>query len=220
MQSKGAHFEKIRRRATRGEIVLHFSRRASRGTTWPLHFKFASYAYAFDVQEVTVSIGPGSITVVCNFAEGSDARGCHIVISEQNSGEEVQRNATRQLMSGSVLTLTTTHTENSLQPGVYDVSVFDLESDGGIDSQSIIHSQRVDITPPTPTPTPVPSLPPGISIYIYIYIYTGSGVTIHSIAGGRSNLEWCMCNTTAYNSVHGQVSYTPRCNLKDPRNII
>ena len=116
----------------------------------------------FDVQEVTVSIGPGTITVVCSFAEGSDARGCHIVISEQNSGEELCRNVTRQLMSGSALALTATHTENNLQPGVYDVSVFDLESDGGIDLQSTVHSQRVDITePPTLTPTPVPSLPPG-----------------------------------------------------------
>ena len=116
----------------------------------------------FDVQEVTVAVGPGTITVVCSFAEGSDARGCHIVITEQNSGEEVQRNATRQLMSGSVLALTVTHVENSLQPGVYDVSVFDLESDGVIDLQSTVHSQRVDITePPTLTPTPAPSLAPG-----------------------------------------------------------
>ena len=115
----------------------------------------------FDVQEATVSIGPGTITVVCSFAEGSDARGCHIVISEQNSGEEVRRNATRQLMSGSVLALTVTHVENSLQPGVYDVSVFDLETDGSINLQTAVHSQRVVITPPTPTPTPVPSLPPG-----------------------------------------------------------
>ena len=116
----------------------------------------------FDVQEATVSIGPGTIAVVCSFAEGSNARGCHIVISEQNSGEEVRRNVTRPLMSGSVLALTATHTESRLQPGVYDVSVFDFENDGGIDLQSIVHSQRVDITePPTPTPTPVPSLPSG-----------------------------------------------------------
>ena len=114
------------------------------------------------MQEVTVAVGPGTITVVCHFAEGSNARGCHIGVSEQNSGEEVQRIATRPLMSGSVLALTATHTENSLQLGVYDVSVFDLENDGGIDLQSTVHSQRVDITePPTPTPTPVPSLPPG-----------------------------------------------------------
>ena len=114
------------------------------------------------MQEVTVSIGPGTITVVCSFADGSDARGCHVVITEQNSGEEVCRNVTRLLLSGSVLALTATHTDNSLQPGVYDVSVFDLENDGGIDLQSTVHSQRVDITePPTPTPTPVPSLPLG-----------------------------------------------------------
>ena len=110
---------------------------------------------------MTVTVRPGTITVVCSFAEGSDARGCHIVISEQDSGEEVCRNATRPLLSGSVLALAVTHTENSLQPGVYDVSVFDLESDGGIDLQSTVHSQRVVITPPTPTPTLIPSLPPG-----------------------------------------------------------
>ena len=114
------------------------------------------------MQEVTVTVGPGSITVVCSFAKGSDARGCHIVISEQNTGEEVRRNATRQLISGSDLALTVTHVENSLQPRVYDVSVFDLESDGSINLQSTVHSQRVEITePPTPTPTPVPTLPPG-----------------------------------------------------------
>ena len=55
------------------------------------------------------------------------------------------------------MALTATHTGNSLQPGVYDVSVFDLESDGDIDLQ-----QRVVITePPTLTPTPAPSLAPG-----------------------------------------------------------
>ena len=114
------------------------------------------------MQEVTVSVGPGTITVVCSFAEGSEGRGCHIVITEQNSGEVVRRNATRPQMSGSVLAQTTTHVENGLQPGVYDVSVFDLESDESIDLQSAVHSQRVDIIePPTPTPTPAPSLPPG-----------------------------------------------------------
>ena len=111
---------------------------------------------------MTVSVGPGTITVVCNFAEGSEGRGCHIVITEENSGEVICRNATRAQMSGSVLARTATHSENSLQPGVYDVSVFDLESDESIDLQSAVHSQRVNITePPTPTPTPALSLPPG-----------------------------------------------------------
>ena len=45
LQSKDAHFEKIRRLATRGEINFHFLSSASRGTAWPLHFKFASYVY-------------------------------------------------------------------------------------------------------------------------------------------------------------------------------
>ena len=112
------------------------------------------------MQEVTVSVGPGTITVVCTFAVGSEGIGCHIVITEQNSGEVIRRNATRHQMSGSVLPRTATHTDNSLQPGVYDVSVFDLESDGSINSQSAVHSQRVDITESL-TPTPAPSLPSG-----------------------------------------------------------
>ena len=41
--------KKIFRRATRGEILLHFFRRASRGAALPLHFKFVSYAYALAV---------------------------------------------------------------------------------------------------------------------------------------------------------------------------
>ena len=44
-------FKKIFRRATRGEILLHFFRRASRGAAWPLHFKFVSYAYAMVLVE-------------------------------------------------------------------------------------------------------------------------------------------------------------------------
>ena len=112
------------------------------------------------MQEVTVSVGPGTITVVCSFAEGSEGIGCHIVITEQNSGEVMRRNATRPQMSGSVLAQTATHVENSLQPGAYNVSVFDLESDGSINLQSAVHSQRVDITESL-TPTPAPSLPSG-----------------------------------------------------------
>ena len=42
---KGAHFEKIRRRATRSEFTFHYFSSASRDTAWPLPFKFASYAY-------------------------------------------------------------------------------------------------------------------------------------------------------------------------------
>ena len=45
LQSKDAHFKKIRRRATRGAI---FFSSASRGEARPLHFKFASYAYVWD----------------------------------------------------------------------------------------------------------------------------------------------------------------------------
>ena len=43
LQSKGAHLEKIFAAAlrARGEIISS----ALHGTAWPLHFKFASYAY-------------------------------------------------------------------------------------------------------------------------------------------------------------------------------
>ena len=112
----------------------------------------------FDVQEVVIFPGPGTISVMCRFAEGSEGQGCHIIITEQNSNAEVRRNATRNIMSGSVLALTATHVENTLQPGEYVVSVFDLESDGGIDLQSVVQTERVNITEgPTPPP-PSPSL--------------------------------------------------------------
>ena len=42
-------FKIIFRRATRGEILLNFFPRASRGAAWPLHFKFVSHAYALAV---------------------------------------------------------------------------------------------------------------------------------------------------------------------------
>ena len=60
-QSKGAHFEKIFRRAAARRNYLHFFRRASRGAAWPLHFKFASYAYAL-VLEVLCSCTRGGGT--------------------------------------------------------------------------------------------------------------------------------------------------------------
>ena len=49
LQSKGAHFENNSPPggATRGEIILHSISSFSRGTAWPLHFKFASYAYVW-----------------------------------------------------------------------------------------------------------------------------------------------------------------------------
>ena len=115
----------------------------------------------FDVQEVAIFPGPGTISVMCRFAEGSEGQGCHIIITEQNSNAEVRRNATRNIVSGSVLALTATHLENTLQPGEYVVSVFDLESDGGIDLQSVVQTERVNITE-GPTPPP-PSLSPSAS---------------------------------------------------------
>ena len=46
LQSKGAHFQKICGRAIR--TAKFFPPSASRGTAWPLHFKFASYAYVIN----------------------------------------------------------------------------------------------------------------------------------------------------------------------------
>ena len=43
--SKCAYLERIRCRATQGEIYFPFFSSATHGTAWPLHFKFASYAY-------------------------------------------------------------------------------------------------------------------------------------------------------------------------------
>ena len=48
-QSKGAHFERNFRRTKCSEITSHFFRHASRGAAWPLHLKFASYAYVSGV---------------------------------------------------------------------------------------------------------------------------------------------------------------------------
>jgi len=112
----------------------------------------------FDVQGVAINPGPGTISVMGHFAEGSERQGCHIIITEQNSNTELRRNATGSIVSGSVLALTATNVENTLQPGAYVVSVFDLESDGGIDLQSIVQTQIMIITEgPTPPP-PSPSL--------------------------------------------------------------
>ena len=120
-----------------------------------------THTATFDVQEVAIFPGPGTISVMCRFAEGSEGQGCHIIITKDNSNEELRRNAIRNIMGGSVLALTATHVENTLQPGAYVVSVFDLESDGGIDLQSVVQTQIVNITegPTPPPPSPSPPLP-------------------------------------------------------------
>jgi len=65
-------------------------------------------------------------------------------------------------MSGSILALTATHVEKTLKPVKSVVSVFDLESDGGIDLQSVVQTERVNITegltPPPPSPSPSASV--------------------------------------------------------------
>ena len=45
LQSKGAHFEKFAAALRAAKLVFISFSSASRGTSWPLHFKFASYAY-------------------------------------------------------------------------------------------------------------------------------------------------------------------------------
>ena len=50
-QSKGAHFEKI-------------FRHASRGASWPLHFKIASYAYGVGVPTHTFNYNSSSVYIL------------------------------------------------------------------------------------------------------------------------------------------------------------
>lgn len=85
------------------------------------------HADTFDVQSAEATPGPGLVRVTCSFAEGSRALGCHVIVTENTT--QIARNASREPPSAPTATVTV----GGLLPGIYVVSVFDLEVDGSID---------------------------------------------------------------------------------------
>ena len=107
----------------------------------------------FDVQAVSVSVGPGSVTITCTFAEGSVANGCHAILRAENM-TDVAMNISREVQSGGQQSQTAVDQAAGLEIGIYAVSVFDLENDNTVDLQNPIQIVEVNVTEPPSPPTP------------------------------------------------------------------
>ena len=95
----------------------------------------------------TLSNGTNASTLQCEFITGSDATGCMVVLTSENS-QKVQYNLTRNSTISEVLSVTLEH-----PPSCYTgVEGFDIESDGSVGTlpvpgQLIVNSQA-PCTPP------------------------------------------------------------------------
>lgn len=110
----------------------------------------------FDVQEVSVSEGPGTVSITCTFAEGSLANGCHAIIRAENISD-IAMNISRVEQNGEEQSQTAVGEVAGLEIGVYEVSVFDLESDNTIDLQNPVQIVEVNVTDVQPTSPPTTS---------------------------------------------------------------
>ena len=99
----------------------------------------------FDVQAVNVSVGPGSVTITCTFAEGSAANGCHAILRAENM-TDIAMNISREVQSGGQQSQTAVDQAAGLEIGIYAVSVFDLENDNTVDLQNPIQIVEVNVT--------------------------------------------------------------------------
>ena len=86
-----------------------------------------TYLATYDVQHVKLHDRGGNLFILCVFASGSQAQGCHMEI--RNSSIEV--NITR---SGRPLSHTAEKTVTGLAQGSYEVLIYDWESDGSLSS--------------------------------------------------------------------------------------
>ena len=102
-----------------------------------------------------------SITTNCQFAPGSPARGCSILIFREDTPFQtisVMRDPNEQ-----GLPLSVEGTVSDLESAVYTVRVYDIESDGQISTDGTpAHTQRVDISQPPTTSNPSTSDTPGL----------------------------------------------------------
>ena len=117
---------------------------------------FVPFLDTYDVQNVNVTVDNGMISVLCEFAEGSLARGCSVQITKNGSSSTEQdiihtANLTRTHLTR--LTKQTIH--KRLEGGKYMVMVFDLESDGSV-ATGPVYVHQVEIPSILPSPSSIP----------------------------------------------------------------
>ena len=72
---------------------------------------------------------PGAVRVTCNFATGSLARGCLVVITESGSDTNSTETWTGNAMRDDLNDQSAFYEQDGFPEGMYDVTVFDIESD-------------------------------------------------------------------------------------------
>ena len=107
-----------------------------------------SLAATYDVQHVKLHDRGGNLSILCVFASGSQAQGCHMEI--RNSS--IQMNITR---SGSPLSHIAEQTVTGLALGSYEVLIFDWERDGSL-SPTPSYVGHVNVSETAVFPTSVP----------------------------------------------------------------
>ena len=88
------------------------------------------YTGTFDLQSMNISTQPnGEVEIICNFLEGSNAKGCHLKVTKLN-GNTTRYDVIREGQ----------HALKIIGPyevGNYIISGYDWESDGNFDSTQV-----------------------------------------------------------------------------------
>ena len=117
---------------------------------------FVPFLDTYDVQNVNITVDNGMISVLCEFAEGSLARGCSVQITKNGSSSTEQDIIHMANITRTNLTRVTDQmTITDLEGGKYMVMVFDLESDGSVATGPMYVNQvEIPIILPSPSSTP------------------------------------------------------------------
>ena len=117
---------------------------------------FVPFLDTYDVQNVNITVDNGMISVLCEFAEGSYARGCSVQITKNGSSStEHDIIHTANLTRTHLNKVTDQTILKRLEGGKYMVMVFDLESDGSVATGPVyIHQVEIPIILPSPSSIP------------------------------------------------------------------
>ena len=117
---------------------------------------FVPFLDTYDVQNVNITVDNGMISVLCEFAEGSLARGCSVQITKNGSSITEQDISHTANITRTNLTRVTKQTIlKRLEGGKYMLMVFDLESDGSV-ATGPVYIHQVDIPSILPSPSSIP----------------------------------------------------------------
>ena len=103
----------------------------------------------FDVQEVEVRSGDGTIDVTCGFARGSQSQGCLIVVQLVSDGPphspSMEVEALRVELANGELEREASTSFTHLEAGTYNVSIYDVGVDGTFDLDRSLYNELIEV---------------------------------------------------------------------------